>query len=87
MATIYGRDLSGPNWFSLTPVPSSQDGRDAEYYLVEVGSIGESGSILKREFSVQGWQTEQYDVRVFSRAFAEAEALLDASVSIDLWRT
>jgi len=86
MALLVGENLSGPIRLSLAPIASGHLHQDAEQYVVEIWPADENGVVLRRQFSVQGWQTQQDDVWVFSRAFAEAAALLETTIPIDLWR-
>lgn len=87
MAILLGRNLSGLIKLSLAPVTPSLSGQDAEQYDVEICPSDDSGSVLSRRFSVKDWQTQQDDVWVFSRAFAEAAILMEIVIPIDLWRT
>ncbi len=87
MAKLEGKAaLIGPEWFSLKPLASRTEHHDATEYLFEFWP-GPDNKMFSRTFSVAGWQMQHDDAWILARAFAEAPALSEATVPIDLWRT
>lgn len=87
MADLEGTDLNvGPRRLSITPVRSAQPGQDATEYVFET-CPGPDGCVWSRTFSVADWFTQQDDVWVLARAFAETPVLLQTRIPISLFRT
>jgi hypothetical protein len=86
MAKLVGKDFkAGAKAFSLTPVKPKTTNHDATEYILTLWPSSSSQPVT-HSFSVQGWQMGHDDIWILARSFAEAPALLNAVLPMDLWR-